>query len=114
VNELVRKLTQEQDIEASLRPERNLQNFKAAIDRNYVHLKFIHTKGGTELGFPVDKERSDLSGADWEKGTGIIKLVGELTLDYVKVRFWSQVDLASLNGTGHLEILEDLSGDPTA
>jgi hypothetical protein len=113
MNDLVHRLTQEQPIEASLRPERNLKNFKAAIDRNYVHLKFINTRGGTELGFPVDKERSDLTGADWEKGTGEIKLVGELTLDYVKVRFWSKVDIASLDGTGHLEILEDLSGDPT-
>jgi hypothetical protein len=113
VNELVRKLTQEQEIEASLRPERNLQNFKAAIDRNYVHLKFPNTRGGTELGFPVDKERSDLSGADWEHGTGTLKLVGELTLDYVKVRFHSKVDLASLAGKGYLEVLEDLSGDPS-
>ena len=113
MNDLVRRLTEEQDIEVSTRPERNLHYFKAAVDRNYVHLKFIHTRGGTELGFPIDKERSDLSGADWEKGTGTLKLVGELTLDYVKVRFHSKVDIASLDGKGYLEVLEDLSGDPS-
>jgi len=108
VNDLVQRLTQEQEIVASMRPETNLQYFKAAVDRGYVHCKFTQTRGGTELGIPLDKERSDLSGADWEKGTGSVKIVGELTLDYTKVRFHGTIDLASMQGTGHLEPLEDV------
>ncbi len=37
---------------------------RAAIDRKYVHVLFTETKGGTELGFRIDEERSDLSEAD--------------------------------------------------
>src|SRR4051794_9289230 len=85
VNELVQKLTKEQDIEASLRPEPTLEYFKAAVDRGYVHVKFIHTRGGTELGVRIDPELSDLSGANWQDGTGSIRIAGVLVLDYVRV-----------------------------
>lgn len=108
MNELVQKLTKPQDVEASLRPEPTLEYFKAAVDRGYVHVKFIHTRGGTELGVRIDPERSDLSGANWEDGTGSIRVAGELVLDYVRVRCHATIDLATLKGTGYLEILEDL------
>jgi hypothetical protein len=96
MNDLVQRLTQEQHIIVSLRPEPSLQNFKAAVDRNYVHCKFTQTRGGTELGIPLDRERSDFSNADFEKGTGTVKIVGQLTLDYTKVRFHGPIDRASL------------------
>lgn len=107
MSDLPQRLTKPQHVEASLRPERNLSYFKAAVDRGYVHVKFTETRGGTELGVRIDPERSDLTGADWENGTGSIKVAGELTLDYVKVRCHATIDLASLEGTGYLEILED-------
>ncbi len=113
MNDLVQRLTVAQPVEASLRPERNLSYFKAAVDRGYVHVKFINTRGGTELGVRIDPERSDLTGADWENGTGQIKVAGQLTLDYVPVRCHATIDLASLDGTGYLEILgEDTSAAP--
>ncbi len=108
VNELVQKLTKEQPIVASLRPEATLAYFKAAVDRGYVHLKFTETRGGTELGIRIDPERSDLSGADFERGTGSVHVVGELVLDYVRVRFHGDVDLSTLAGTGRLEVLEEV------
>jgi hypothetical protein len=108
VNELVQRLTQEQEIEASLRPEPTLSALKAQVDRGYVHAKFPNTRGGTELGIPLDRTRSDLSGADFDQGTGHIKIVGELVLDYTRVRFHGTIDLATLKGTGHLEPLEDV------
>ncbi|HEX7184366.1 MAG TPA: MbtH domain protein [Thermoanaerobaculia bacterium] len=107
MNDLVQRLTQEQEIEASLRPEPTVQAFKAAIDRGYVHAKFPNTRGGTELGIPLDRERSDLSGADFENGQGSVRIVGELVLDYTKVRFHGVIDLATFKGTGRLEPLED-------
>jgi len=108
VNDLVQRLTKEQEVEAGLRPEPTVQAFKAAIDRAYVHVKFTQTRGGTELGFRLDKERSDLSGADFENGTGSVTVVGELTLDYVKVRCHATIDLATLKGTGYLVPLEEV------
>lgn len=106
MNELVQKLTQEQPIVASLRPETNLQYLKAAVDRGYVYIKFTETRGGTELGIRLIPEVSDLTKANWESGTGSIHIVGDLVLDYVPVRFHGDVDLASLAGTGRLEIRE--------
>ncbi len=106
MNELVQKLTQEQRIIASLRPEPTLEQLKAAVDRKYVLIKFTETRGGTELGIRLDPERSDLSAANFEAGTGKIHISGELVLDYVPVRFHGDIDLATLDGTGRLEVLE--------
>jgi hypothetical protein len=84
---------------------------KAAIDRKYVHVKFTETRGGTELGFPLDEERSDLSSADWEAGKGSVHLEGELNLDGVPVRCVADIDLTTVEGKGHLEILEEASAE---
>jgi len=89
-------------VEAGLRPERTIKFFKEAIDRNYVHIRFTQTKGGTELGMRLDRDSCDFSGADFENGRGTVHLVGGLTLDYVKVRCVADIDLATLEGSGHL------------
>src|SRR5689334_18135820 len=68
----------------SQRPEPSVKALKEAIDNGYARVKFTETKGGTELGFRVDKEASDLSAANFDEGTGKVRLVGGLTLDYVK------------------------------
>ncbi len=83
-----------------------LEDLKAAIERDYVHVKFTETKGGTELGFRLDEEHTDLSGGDLEKGTGTIRLAGNLNLDGVDVRCEADLDLSTMEGTGHLVILE--------
>jgi len=84
-----------------------LKELKEAIDRDYVHVKFTETRGGTELGFRLDHEHSDLSKADFDNGKGEIRLAGNLKLDGVPVRCVADVDLATLEGKGHLEILEE-------
>ena len=105
MNELVKKLTEgDHPVEASLRPEKTVQAFKECIDRRYVHIKFTDTKGGTDLGIRVDEDALDLSQADFEKEEGKVSLAGNLTLDYEKVRLFAEIDLATLNGTGHLEL----------
>jgi hypothetical protein len=113
MNELVQKLTKDQPVIASLRPEPTLEYFKAAVDRGYVHVLFTETRGGTELGVRIDPAYSDLSGADWEHRTGSVKVGGELILDYVRVRCHATIDLASLRGTGRLEILEEVEPGST-
>ncbi|HEY7215332.1 MAG TPA: hypothetical protein VIC28_11915, partial [Thermoanaerobaculia bacterium] len=62
----------------------------------------------------LDPERSDLSAASFEAGTGKIHIVGDLVLDYVPVRFHGDIDLATLAGTGRLEILNAGGGDGDA
>ncbi len=83
------------------------QELKDCIDREYVHVKFTETRGGTELGFRLDPDHSDLSKADWDQKSGKIRMAGNLTLDYVKVRCVADLDIDSLEGTGHLDLLED-------
>jgi hypothetical protein len=105
MNELVQRLTQEQPVKVSLRPEATVDAFKAALDRGYVHILFTETRGGTELGVGVDPASLDRSGADFAKQTGEVKLAGDLTLDYERVRCHAKIDLATLHGTGWLEPL---------
>lgn len=92
-------------VEIRLRPDDSTQALKQCIDRGYVHVKFPQTKGGTELGVQLQADRSDWSQGDFERGAGTVRLVGELTLDFEKVRCTADIDLAMLSGTGHLERL---------
>lgn len=106
MNDLVKRLSEgSHPVEVSLRPERTIKLFREMLDRGHVLVKFTQTRGGTELGFPLDKSRSDLTQADLEAATGKLRVCGELTLDYVPVRVVADIELPSLEGQGHLEIL---------
>src|SRR5215831_19111281 len=104
---LVDKLCEgDHPVEAGLRPERTVKLFKEAVDRNYVHIKFTATRGGTELAVGLDRDSCDFSKADFEAATGSVHVEGNLTLDYVKVRCIADIDLKTLNGSGHLVKVE--------
>jgi hypothetical protein len=110
VNDLVKRLSEgSHAVEISLRPERTVKLFREMLDRGHVLVRFTQTQGGTELGVPLDKSRSDLTQANFDAETGKVRLSGELTLDYVPVRVVADIDLPSLQGQGHLEILEQRS-----
>ena len=110
MNDLVKRLSEgSHAVEISLRPERTVKLFREMLDRGHVLVKFTQTQGGTELGVPLDKSRSDLSQANFVAETGKVRLCGELTLDYVPVRVVADIDLPSLQGQGHLEILAEQS-----
>lgn len=107
MNELVERLsTGRHPVEASLRPDRTVRNLKECIDRGYVHVKFTDTRGGTELGVRLDGNDTDLGGADFEAGTGTVHLVGDLTLNYEKVRCIADISLETLKGEGALQPVE--------
>ena len=93
-------------VAADLRPEKDVAELKAAIDRTYVHIKFTETRGGTVLGVRLDREACDFSQADFENGSGSVHLEGALTLNYVKVKCVADLDLPSLEGRGHLVKVE--------
>jgi uncharacterized protein YbdZ (MbtH family) len=106
-NSLVERLCEgSHAVEVALRPERTVKLFKEAIDRDYVCIKFTQTKGGTELGFHLDEDASDLSKANFERGKGPVHLEGNLTLDYVKIKCIADIDLSTLAGKGHLVKVE--------
>jgi uncharacterized protein YbdZ (MbtH family) len=107
---LVDKLCEgDHPVEVGLRPERTTKLFKEAIDRNYIHIKFTKTKGGTELGFRLNPDNSDLSAADFENGKGTVHVEGVLTLDYVPLKCVADIDLSTLAGKGHLVRVEAAS-----
>src|SRR5437660_9806464 len=66
-------------VEASLRPEKSVPALKECIDRGYVHIKFTETRGGTELGVRLDRDM-----VAFDDQAGSVRLVGDLTLNYVK------------------------------
>ncbi len=108
MNELVQRLSEgNHPVEVSLKPEKTVTAFRESIDRGYVHIKFTNTKGGTDLGIRLDKETSNLSQADFKGELGNVHLVGNLTLNYVKVRCIADINLQTLAGQGHLEAVED-------
>lgn len=79
-------------------------------EMGYVLVKFTETRGGTELGFPLDRDATDLSGADFENGRGTAHVEGELILNGDPVRCIADIGLASLKGTGRLVLEESRAG----
>jgi len=107
VNELVQRLSQgEHPVEVSLKPQKTATALKESIDRGYIHIKFTQTKGGTDLGVRLDPEASYWDEADFTQSVGKVHLVGNLTLNYVKVQCIADIDLETLEGNGHLKLIE--------
>jgi len=105
---LVKRLAQgSHPVVPGLHPQASVQALKEGIDRGYVHIKFTNTRGGTELGVRLDTAACDFSRADFDAQTGTVHLEGGLTLDYVKVRCIADIDLPTLAGQAHLEIVDE-------
>jgi len=76
---------------------------RAAIEREYVHVPFTETRGGTEAGFRLDPAPSGLPGESWEEGEGPIRLEDRLSLVGVTVRCVADPDPRKMAGAGLLE-----------
>ena len=72
----------------------------------YILIKFTETRGGTELGFPLDRDASDVSAADFDGSSGTVHVEGDLILNDDPVRCIADIDLATLKGTGRLALME--------
>jgi hypothetical protein len=106
MNELTERLTIVQQIimggaDPSVEELRNRTS-----EMGYVLVKFTQTRGGTELGFPLDRAATDLSKANFDEGTGTIHVEGHLVLNDDPVRCIADIDLATLKGTGRLALEE--------
>jgi hypothetical protein len=108
MSELVQRLSAgRHPVIASVKPDRTVKALSECVDRGYVHVKFTGTRGGTELGVPIDRTQSDFTSADFDRETGQVRIVGALSLDYVKVRCIAEIALPSLEGHGWLEPVTD-------
>jgi hypothetical protein len=88
-------------------PTPTLEELRERLDEiGYVFIKFTGTRGGTDLGIRFDRGASDLSGADFDEGSGTIHVEGTLVLNDDPVRCVADIDLATLSGTGHLVLVE--------
>jgi hypothetical protein len=107
MNELVQRLA-EGDYPVSVGgPNPSLEEFQKRVeDIGYAFIKFTGTRGGTDLGVRVDKSATDLSQAHFAERSGKAHVEGTLTLNYVEVRCIADIDLTTLDGTGHLVVLE--------
>jgi len=106
MNELTERLTVDQPIvmggaNPTVEELRNRMG-----EMGYVLVKFTGTLGGTELGFPLDRDVTDLSAADFDNGTGTVHVEGNLILNDDPVRCIAEIDLATLQGTGRLALEE--------
>jgi hypothetical protein len=103
MSDLVERLSKgDHPVEANLR-EKTREALKKCVADGHVHIKFTGTRGGTVLGFPIDRSRSDLHAIENENGASEISIVGNLMLDYVAVTCVARIDLATFEGVGHLE-----------
>jgi|SRR5579859_1422733 len=68
----------------------------------YVSIKFTATRGGTDLPIRLDRDASDLSAADFDQASGTVHIEGTLVLNDDPVRCVADIDLSTLDGTGHL------------
>lgn len=105
MDELVKKLSNGRHPVTAERAG-TVDELEKQIERKFVLIKFTETKGGTELGYELDDERSHLGDADFTAGTGSVRLVGQLSLNYEKVRCIADIDLATLQGEAYLEPVE--------
>ncbi|GHO82448.1 hypothetical protein [Dictyobacter formicarum] len=109
MDDLVERLSQGEHPVTVGGPQPSLEEFKKRVgDMGYVFIKFTGTRGGTDLGVRVDKQATDLRNAHFEQGNGVAHIEGTLTLNYVKVRCVADINLATLDGNGHLVALEEV------
>ena len=106
---LLERLAKEQPVCLVLRPEATAAALSEALSRNFVHVKFVETKGGTELGVRLEAEDSSRLRSEVEGGTSSIGIAGRLVLDGHPVRCVASIELESLSGSGRLEPAESLA-----
>lgn len=109
MNRLVQRLSEGNHAVTVGGPKPTLEDLKKRVtDMHYAFIKFVDTQGGTDLGVHLDTEATNLSQANFEQGIGVIHIEGTLTLNDVKVLCIADIDLETLNGTGHLVALKDV------
>jgi hypothetical protein len=104
MSDLVRRLIErEHSVEVSIRPGINVESFQNCLKRGYIHIRFIDTRGSTELGMKIDTARTNLTEADLTQQKGKVQMAGTLQLDFINVRCIAEIDISTFQGIGTLE-----------
>jgi hypothetical protein len=113
MNELTERLTVEQPIVMGGADPAVEELRERTGEMGYVLVRFTETRGGTELGFPLDRDATDISSANFDDGTGNVHVEGHLILNGDPVRCIADLDVATLKGMGRLK-LEERAATATA
>ena len=106
MNELTERLTVEQPIVMGGADPTIEELRERTGEMGYLLVKFTQTRGGTELGFSLDRAMTDLSKANFDESTGSVHVEGNLVLNDDPVRCIADIHLATLKGTGRLKLEE--------
>lgn len=102
MNELTERLSTEQPVVMG-GADRTLAELRRRVEEiGYVSIKFTGTRGGTDLVVKLDREATDASAADFERGSGSLRIKGSLILNGDPVLAVATLDLSTLEGTGRL------------
>ncbi len=105
MNDLIERLRNGQHpVEVVLRPKPSRKALRDCIDLGVAHIKFTDTQGGTELSMDLAMPECELAALQADDAPGQIRLVGELSLNYVDIRCIADIDLESFAGAGHIEL----------
>lgn len=107
MDNLVERLLNKQPIDFESRTDTMEEIKERLTEMKFVFITFTETKGGTELGIDIDLDLTDIENADFDKGAGIISVVGTCKLNYQKVRCIAEVDLSTKKGMGYLKPLDE-------
>jgi uncharacterized protein YbdZ (MbtH family) len=76
--------------------------FREAIENGFVLVRFTQTRGGTELGFRIDRQESLFDPTKFSS----TRLVGRFTLDDARVECHVEIEGDQLEGVGYLTRLD--------
>lgn len=86
------------------KPDR--KKLERAVENGYILVKFINTKGGTELGCNTKNDDS-VNRCVINEQEKSIDIKGRLKLDYTPVRLNATINSETFKGKGHLEVINN-------
>ena len=86
-----------------------LSEIKERLNQGFVFIKFTETRGGAEVGINIDTQLTHLEEANFETGKGTLQIAGTCELNFQKVRCITDIDLATRQGVGYFELLDEQS-----
>jgi hypothetical protein len=107
MDDLTQRLSTDQPVTVG-GPRPTLEDLRSRLeDIGVVFVKFTQTRGGTDLGIRLDRTTSDFGQADFDQGSGTVHVEGTLILNDDPVRCIAEFDLATMNGTGRLVLVDE-------
>jgi len=89
--------------------DNDCKSFHTSLNRQYIHITFTDTAGGTCLGMRIDPNKTVFIDANFESELGSIEVEGICVLDYVRIKCFARINLQTLSGTASLEIIKKLT-----